>query len=57
LRHAEAAERDPKWVAPAYAVTQPVPVFDLSTADGDDDGGDAPAKKARFDPNLRQTFL
>jgi hypothetical protein len=54
LRHAEAAERDPRWVTPAYATTQPQPVFDLTPDDDDDDG--AP-KKAKFDPNLRQAFL
>lgn len=27
LKYAEAAEKDPKFIAPAYAETQPEPVF------------------------------
>ncbi|CAK8681377.1 WD repeat-containing protein 70-like [Clavelina lepadiformis] len=36
LRHAQAAETDPKWVSHAYAKTQPETIFD----DGDDESSD-----------------
>lgn len=30
LKYAEVAEKDPKFIAPAYAETQPKPVFEES---------------------------
>lgn len=38
LKHAEAAERDPKWVTPAYVHTQPKPIFQQQLDEEDDDG-------------------
>jgi hypothetical protein len=33
LRHAQEAEQDPYWIAPAYKRTQPTPIFRESTED------------------------
>lgn len=36
LKHADAAEKDPKFIAPAYAQTQPEPVFAKSDSEEED---------------------
>lgn len=36
LKHADAAAQDPKFIAPAYAQTQPKPVFAKSDSEDDD---------------------
>lgn len=33
LKYADAAEKDPKFIAPAYSKTQPKPVFAESDSD------------------------
>lgn len=53
LRHADAAEKNPMWIAPAYQATQPVSIFNMAEEDEEDE---PVAKKAKFDPNLRQKF-
>eukprot|EP00048_Salpingoeca_helianthica_P023790 m.27169 g.27169 ORF g.27169 m.27169 type:complete len:455 (+) comp8996_c0_seq1:243-1607(+) len=49
LRHAEKADADPYWVAPAYKQTQPEPVFNF---DAEDDSASS-KKKRKFDPSKR----
>ena len=41
------------WIAPAYQATQPVSIFNMAEEDEEDE---PVAKKAKFDPNLRQKF-
>lgn len=36
LKHADAAAKDPKFIAPAYAQTQPEPVFAKSDDEEED---------------------
>lgn len=36
LKYADAAEKDPKFIAPAYAQTQPKPVFAKSDSEDED---------------------
>ncbi|CAJ0919204.1 unnamed protein product, partial [Mesorhabditis belari] len=45
LRHAEAAEAEPLYVAKAYAKTQPVTLFQNKIADDDDEEEEAPMMK------------
>ncbi|CAF1470707.1 unnamed protein product [Adineta ricciae] len=49
LKHAEEAERNPKWVTPAYVHTQPKPIFQqqLDEEEGDNDDFVPIFKKAR----------
>ena len=54
LRHAEAAEKDPYWIAPAYTQTQPKPIFqpissDKDKNDEDEDFITIPWKKQKQD--------
>uniref|UniRef100_A0A2P2QLC8 Uncharacterized protein n=1 Tax=Rhizophora mucronata TaxID=61149 RepID=A0A2P2QLC8_RHIMU len=37
LKHADAAAQDPKYIAPAYAQTQPAPVFARSDSENEDE--------------------
>jgi hypothetical protein len=37
LRHAKEAAENPYWVSPAYAATQPKPVFAAETKEDDED--------------------
>ena len=37
LKHAEEAERNPKWVTPAYAHTQPKPIFQQQLEEEEED--------------------
>jgi WD repeat-containing protein 70 len=36
LKYADAAEKDPKFIAPAYSQTQPKPVFAESDSDNEE---------------------
>lgn len=36
LKYADAAEKDPKFIAPAYSQTQPKPVFAESDSEGEE---------------------
>lgn len=36
LKHADAAAKDPKFIAPAYSATQPEPVFAKSDSEDDE---------------------
>lgn len=36
LKYADAAEKDPKFIAPAYSQTQPKPVFQESDSDSEE---------------------
>lgn len=36
LKHADAAAKDPKFIAPAYAQTQPEPVFTKSDSEDEE---------------------
>lgn len=36
LKYADAAAKDPKFIAPAYAATQPEPVFAKSDSEDDE---------------------
>lgn len=36
LKHADAAAKDPKFIAPAYASTQPEPVFAKSDSEDEE---------------------
>lgn len=45
LKHAEEAERNPKWVAPAYKHTQPKPIFQQQIEEEDDDVDFVPVLK------------
>jgi WD repeat-containing protein 70 len=52
LRHAQAAEANPIWVAPAYQRTQPKPVFSEDANDEEDDK--YPAKQSERDRIMHQ---
>lgn len=36
LKHADAASKDPKFIAPAYAATQPEPLFAKSDSEDEE---------------------
>lgn len=45
LKHAEEAERNPKWVTPAYVHTQPKPIFQQQLEEEDDEDSFRPIFK------------
>ena len=47
LRHASAAAANPYWVSPAYAKTQPQPIWAPGTTEGDE-GEEPEAKKGKL---------
>ena len=48
LRHAKEAAENPYWVSPAYAATQPKPVFAPENKEDDEDNDGPAAKRAHI---------